>query len=64
MKGTVKWYDATKGYGFILSEENQDLFVHRTGVKDNIFTLEAGQSVKFEIKESDKGPVAIDVEVV
>ncbi len=64
MKGTVKWYDATKGYGFILSEENQDLFVHRTGVKDSIFTLEAGQSVKFEIKESEKGPVAIDVEVV
>ena len=64
MKGTVKWYDAVKGYGFILSEEDKDLFVHRTGVKDNVFSLEEGQAVEFEVKESDKGPVAFDVEVV
>ncbi len=64
MKGTVKWYDAVKGYGFIQSEDDKDLFVHRTGVKDNVFSLEAGQAVEFEIKESDKGPVAFDVEVV
>ncbi len=64
MKGTVKWYDADKGYGFILSEENKDFFVHRSGIKDNVFFLEAGQSVEFEIKENDKGPVAVNVEVV
>ena len=64
MKGTVKWYDAVKGYGFIQTENNKDLFVHRTGVKDTIFSLEQGQSVEFEIKESDKGPIAINVEVV
>ena len=64
MKGTVKWYDAVKGFGFIQSEDNKDLFVHRSGVKDNVFSLEAGQSVEFEIKENDKGPVAINVEVI
>ena len=64
MKGTVKWYDAIKGFGFIQSEDNKDLFVHRSGVKDNVFSLEAGQSVEFEIKENDKGPVAFNVEVV
>ena len=64
MKGTVKWYDAVKGYGFIQSEDDKDLFVHRSGVKDNVFSLEAGQAVEFEIKESDKGPVAFNVEVV
>lgn len=64
MKGTVKWYDTVKGYGFIQSEDDKDLFVHRSGVKDNVFSLEAGQAVEFEIKESDRGPVAVDVEVV
>lgn len=64
MKGTVKWYDAVKGYGFILSEDNKDLFVHRSGVKDNVFSLEEGQSVNFDVKESDRGPVAINVEVI
>ena len=62
MKGTVKWYDAVKGYGFIQSEDNKDLFVHRSGVKDSVFALEAGQEVEFEIQESDRGPVAINVE--
>ena len=64
MKRTVKWYDAVKGYGFIHSEDNKDLFVHRSGVKDNVFSLEEGQAVEFEIKESDRGPVAINVEVI
>ena len=64
MKGTIKWYDAVKGYGFIESEDNKDFFVHRSGVKDNVFSPEAGQVVEFEIKESDKGPVAFNVEVV
>ena len=62
--GPVKWFDEAKGFGFIQSEDNKDLFVHRSGVKDNVFSLEAGQSVEFEIKENDKGPVAFNVEVV
>jgi len=62
MKGTVKWYDAVKGFGFIQSEDDKDYFVHRSGVKDNVFSLEAGQDVEFDIQDSDKGPVAVDVE--
>lgn len=62
MTGTVKWYDSVKGFGFIQGEDNTDYFVHRTGVKDDVFSLEAGQTVEFNIKESDKGPVAVDVE--
>ena len=64
MKGTVKWYDTVKGFGFIQSEDNKVFFVHRTGVKDNVFSLEAGQNVEFETKESDRGPVAINVETI
>jgi CspA family cold shock protein len=64
MKGTVKWYDAVKGFGFIQSEDNKDLFVHRSGVKDNVLPLEPGQNVEFEVKDSDKGPVAFNVEVI
>ena len=64
MKGTVKWYDATKGFGFILSEDNKDYFVHRSGVVDNVFSLEEGQKVEFEVKDSDRGPIAINVETI
>ncbi len=62
MKGTVKWYDEVKGFGFIQAQDSKDYFVHRSGVKDTVFSLEAGQDVEFEIKDSDKGPVAIEVE--
>ena len=62
MKGTVKWYDRVKGYGFIQGEDNADYFVHRTGVKDQIFSLEEGQSVEFNVKDGPKGPMAVDVE--
>jgi len=62
MKGTVKWYDSVKGFGFILGDDNTDYFVHRTGVKDEVFSLEAGQSVEFNVKEGEKGPMAVDVE--
>ncbi|MCD6354735.1 MAG: cold shock domain-containing protein, partial [Prolixibacteraceae bacterium] len=58
MDGSVKWYDSVKGFGFIQTSENKDVFVHRSGIKDNFLELEAGQSVTFEIKESDRGPVA------
>jgi cold shock protein len=62
MEGTVKWYDSVKGFGFIQGDDNKDYFVHRTEVKDDVFSLEAGQSVVFEVKDGEKGPVAFDVE--
>ena len=64
MQGKVKWYDAVKGYGFIQTDDEKDVFVHRTGIKDAQFGLETDQAVEFEVKESDRGPVAFNVEVV
>jgi CspA family cold shock protein len=64
MQGTVKWYDAVKGFGFIKNEDDQDIFVHRTGIKDAQFGLETDQSVQFDLKESDRGPVAVNVEII
>jgi len=64
MQGTVKWYDDVKGYGFIKTEEDKDIFVHRTGIKDGHLGLEVDQKVQFEVKESDRGPVAFNVEIV
>ena len=64
MQGKVKWYDAVKGFGFIHTEEDKDIFVHRSGIKDAQFGLETDQTVEFEIKESDRGPVAFNVEVI
>ncbi len=64
MVGTVKWYDSTKGFGFIQSDDNKDYFVHRTGIMDNFLSLEPEQKVEFEIRESDRGPVAYNVKVI
>lgn len=64
MEGKVKWYDAVKGYGFIHTDDDKDVFVHRSGIKDAQFGLETDQAVQFEVKESDRGPVAFDVEVI
>lgn len=64
MQGTVKWYDEVKGFGFIKTEDDKDVFVHRTGLKDSQFGLDADQSVQFELKESDRGPVAVNVEII
>jgi cold shock protein len=64
MEGTVKWYDATKGFGFIQTSENKDIFVHRSGIQDGFLSLEPDQKVEFDTKESDRGPVAINVKVI
>lgn len=62
-KGTVKWFDAGKGFGFISSNDNNDVFVHYSSIRDNggYRTLEEGQEVEFDIVEGDKGPQAQDV---
>lgn len=64
MTGTVKWYDEVKGYGFVLTDDGKDIFVHRSGIKDPSRGLETEQTVEFEIKEGQKGPVAVDVAII
>ncbi len=64
-KGTVKWFNSTKGYGFITNSENgQEVFVHFSGiVADGFKTLEEGQHVTFDMEEGKKGPQAVNVVV-
>ena len=59
-KGTVKWFNATKGFGFLTTEDGQDVFVHYTALEDDgeFKTLDEGQAVEFEIVEAEKGPQA------
>ncbi len=64
MKGTVEWFDAAKGYGFILDEGGKDVFVHQSNILMKGFrTLEAGQSVSYELEEGERGFKAINVQV-
>ena len=62
MEGTVKWFNETKGYGFITADDGVDVFVHHTAiVMPGFRTLEANERVKFDIKEGPKGPQAENV---
>ena len=62
--GTVKWFDGTKGYGFIEYKEGKDLFVHYSAIStDGYKTLEERQKDEFSIVESQRGPQASDVSV-
>ena len=62
MKGTAKWFNAEKGYGFIQVEGGDDVFVHFSAIQgDGFKTLEEGQSVEFEIVEGARGPQAANV---
>ncbi|MBS4762014.1 cold-shock protein [Carnobacteriaceae bacterium zg-ZUI252] len=61
-KGTVKWFNGEKGFGFITRENGEDLFVHFTAIQtDGYRTLEEGQAVEFEIGEGARGPQAVNV---
>ena len=60
-KGKVKWYDEVKGFGFIETEDSGDVFVHRTSLVSPFAGLESDQEVQFEIKQGDKGLVAVNV---
>ena len=65
MTGTVKWFNAEKGYGFIKDEEGKDIFVHFSSINsDGYKTLEEGQKVTYDFVESDRGPQAKNVTVV
>ena len=60
--GTVKWFNAEKGFGFIQLEEGNDVFVHYSAIQEEGFkTLEEGQEVSFEIVEGERGPQAANV---
>jgi CspA family cold shock protein len=61
-RGTVKWFNEQKGYGFISQESGPDVFVHHSAIKGNGFkTLEEGQRVEFEVQQGQKGLQAKDV---
>ncbi|HAX35947.1 MAG TPA: cold-shock protein [Tyzzerella sp.] len=61
-KGTVKWFNAEKGYGFITGEDGQDVFVHFSAIQaEGYKTLEEGQEVEFEVVQGAKGPQAANV---
>ena len=64
-KGTVKWFNNQKGYGFISDENSKDIFVHYSGLDmDGYKTLNEGQAVEFEIADGAKGPQATNVKLV
>ena len=62
MKGTVKWFNNQKGYGFISDEEGNDVFVHFSGLNMEGFkSLDEGQEVEFDVVQGAKGPQATNV---
>lgn len=65
VEGTVKWFNETKGFGFIEQNEGGDVFVHHSAINGNGFkTLREGERVQFEIVEGAKGPAANNVTVI
>jgi CspA family cold shock protein len=63
-KGTVKWFNAQKGFGFICDEQGNDIFVHFSGLAmDGYKSLDDGQSVTFELTDGNRGPQAVNVNI-
>ncbi|HPE64651.1 MAG TPA: cold-shock protein [Synergistales bacterium] len=61
-QGTVKWFNDSKGYGFITTDEGKDVFVHFSAITgDGFKTLAEGQKVSFEVVDGEKGPQAANV---
>jgi CspA family cold shock protein len=62
-RGKIKWYNDSKGYGFIAMENGDDIFVHRSEL-NQIRNIQENQEVTFEIKQGEKGLMAVDVKLV
>ncbi|MBU2511565.1 cold-shock protein [bacterium] len=63
--GLVKWFNDSKGYGFIQQEKGPDVFVHFSGIEGSGFrSLKEGDKVSFEIEDGQKGPSAINVKII
>lgn len=61
-QGTVKWFNADKGYGFVTLENGSDVFVHFSAINvDGFKTLEEGQNVTLDVEDGDRGPQATNV---
>ena len=64
-KGTVKWFNNQKGYGFITAEDGKDVFVHFSALQmDGFKVLDEGEEVEFDVVNGEKGPQAANVTVV
>ncbi|KPU43655.1 cold shock protein CspB [Oxobacter pfennigii] len=62
MKGTVKWFNNEKGYGFITADDGKDVFAHYSGISGEGYkSLEEGQQVEFDITQGNKGDQAINI---
>ena len=65
IKGTVKWFNESKGFGFLAQEDGDDVFVHYSSIQSSGFkSLNEGQSVEFEVQDGPKGPQAVNVTIV
>ncbi len=65
VKGTVKWFNESKGYGFLAQPEGEDIFVHYTAIQGNGFrTLKEGQEVEFNVEKGPKGLQASNVTIL
>ncbi|PIN69744.1 cold-shock protein [Candidatus Woesearchaeota archaeon CG11_big_fil_rev_8_21_14_0_20_43_8] len=62
MKGTVKFFNAGKGFGFITAEDGKDYFVHQTALPEGV-NLRDGDAVEFDVERGDRGPKAVNVKV-
>jgi cold shock protein len=60
MKGKIKFFDSTKGFGFIAADDGKEIFVHQTALDEGV-TLEEGDSVTFDVEQGDRGPKAVNV---